>query len=64
MIVLLMAVPRIIATLKAGGLHRGPYYQISRLARVMIGASYLALLIVLIAGRWYTQRQLGPGGIL
>lgn len=62
-ILLVIALPRIIATLK-GRARQGPYFQIGRAAPVLIGAAYLALLAVLIVGRWYTERKLGMGKLM
>lgn len=60
--VLIVALPRIIATLKRGG-RDTPYYRISPAWRLLIGVCYLALLGTLIGLRMYTQQHLPGGGM-
>lgn len=59
LLILVFAIPRIIATLSRGG-RSGPYYDISKLASISIGASYLLLLALLAAAYYITSRQLPP----
>jgi Zn-dependent protease len=62
-LILLFALPRILRTLKPKG-RSGPYYAIGRLAPVVIGAAYLALLILLVGLRMYAEARLQGRGIL
>ena len=59
LIVLIFALPRIIKTLKPSG-RSGPYYAIGKVAPVVIGMAYLALIGVLLAMRMHTTSLL-PG---
>jgi Zn-dependent protease len=56
-LILIFALPRIVATLKSGG-RSGPYYAIGRIAPVVIGAAYLILLAILVTLRMYTNAKL------
>jgi Zn-dependent protease len=58
-LILIFALPRIVATLKPKG-RSGPYYAIGRTAPLVIGAAYLGLLVLLVALKIYTDR-LSPG---
>lgn len=60
LIILIIALPRIIRTLKPSG-RSGPYYAIGKVAPVVIGISYLALLGLLAGMQWYTAKILPPG---
>ncbi len=60
LLILIFALPRVIKTLKPAG-RSGPYYAIGKIAPKVIGASYLTLLGLLIALRWYTGHQLPNG---
>jgi Zn-dependent protease len=62
LIILIIALPRIIRTLKSKG-RSGPYYAIGKTAPVVIGAAYLALLAILIGLRWYTEHHLPKTGL-
>ncbi len=57
LLILLVAVPRIVQTLKGKG-RTGEYYRIGTASRVAVSAAYLALLGCLIALRWYSQSLL------
>jgi Zn-dependent protease len=59
-IILVVALPRIVQTLKPKG-RSGPYYAIGRVAPVVIGAVYLSLLSLLLCLMIYTG--LRGGGI-
>lgn len=60
LIILIIAIPRIVKTLKPSG-RAGPYYAIGKVAPVVIGVCYLALLGLLAGMRWYTAKLLPPG---
>ncbi|MBV8782474.1 MAG: hypothetical protein JO353_13845 [Phycisphaerae bacterium] len=57
LLILFVALPRIIRTLKPKG-RSGPYYAIGKLAPAMVGVIYLLLLACLIGLRWYAQVHL------
>jgi len=59
-LILIFALPRIVATLKPKG-RSGPYYAIGRTAPLVIGAAYLILLAVLVGLKVYTDRLLPQG---
>jgi Zn-dependent protease len=59
MILLILALPRIIATLR-GPARAGPYYQIGRATQFSIGLVYLALLLFLVAMSWYLKHKGAP----
>jgi Zn-dependent protease len=59
-LILIFALPRIIKTLKPKG-RSGPYYAIGKTAPLLIGAAYLALLVLLLGLRMYTEAHLAPG---
>jgi Zn-dependent protease len=61
-LVLIFALPRIIATLKPKG-RSGPYYAIGKIAPIAIGAAYLLLLGSLLYLRWYTNQLLPQNGM-
>jgi Zn-dependent protease len=60
LLVLIVALPRIIKTLKPSG-RSGKYYAIGKAAPIAIGAAYLTLLAALIGLRWYSGHQMPQG---
>ena len=62
-LILIFALPRILKTLKPKG-RSGPYYAIGRTAPLLIGAAYLALLVLLVTLRMYSEARLQAGGFL
>jgi Zn-dependent protease len=61
-LILIFALPRIVQTLKPKG-RSGPYYAIGRVAPVVIGVAYLALLVLLLGLRMYVDAHLPSGGL-
>ena len=61
--ILVIALPRIIATLKPKG-RSGPYYAIGRVAPAVIGACYLGLLGALIALLWFSQHHMSEAPMM
>jgi Zn-dependent protease len=62
-LILVFAIPRIVRTLKPRG-RSGPYYAIGRTAPLLIGAAYLALLVLLVVLRMYAESHLPSRGVM
>jgi Zn-dependent protease len=60
-LILIFALPRIVKTLKPEG-RSGPYYAIGRTAPLVIGAAYLALLVLLVTLHLYSETRLKGAG--
>jgi Zn-dependent protease len=62
-LILIFALPRIVKTLKPKG-RSGQYYAIGRMAPLVIGGAYLALLVLLVTLRMYCESRLRGAGFL
>lgn len=62
LLVLLISLPRVIATLARPEYRRGAYYAITRRASWSIGVSYIVLLALLGVLMWYTGQIIQPFG--
>jgi Zn-dependent protease len=60
MIMLILALPRVIVTLRSSAARAHAYYRVHRLTAMAIGAAYLALLIALVGMTWYAKQRGAP----
>jgi hypothetical protein len=60
MIMLILALPRVIVTLRSSAARAQAYYRVHRLTATAIGAAYLALLIALVGMTWYAKQRGAP----